>query len=150
MIFDSVIHALDYRGICPQVDIGLELMQTVDFAHAPLGRVEVSSGVYYTVMDCALVSQEEAVWEHHNNYIDIQWVLEGQERIDTAPVEQIANWGEYDALKDVAFSSDPAAGTPLDLHREKFSLFFPWDAHRCCIATTEVKAVRKVVIKIPV
>ncbi len=150
MIFDSVNHAPGYRGMDSRLDIALELMQTVDFAHAPLGRVEVREGVYYTVMDSALGPQEDAFWEHHNRYIDIQWVLEGLERIDVLPVEQVADWGVCEPGKDAIFSHDPRPGTPLDLGEGMFALFFPWDAHRCCISIDGTKSVHKVVIKIPV
>ncbi len=150
MIFDAVIHAQKYRGISPQLDIALELMQQADFFHAPPGREEVRDGVYYIVMDCNLVPQAEAVWERHENYIDIQWVLNGQERIDVSPIGHVAQWKAYDPARDAAFSSDPAKGTPLDMNQSMFAIFFPQDAHRCCIATTDAASVRKVVIKIPV
>ncbi len=150
MIFDSVNHAPDYRGMSPAMDTALMLMQTVDFFCAPLGRQEADNGVFYTVMECDLVDQQKAVWEHHNRYIDIQWVLSGREKIDVLPVSQVKDWDPFNTERDATFSSDPVKGTTLELYQDMFALFFPWDAHRCLMEAGEGKTVRKVVIKIPV
>lgn len=91
-------------------------------------------------------------FEAHRRYIDIQYILEGEEIIEHAPVERLPEVTEpYSDDRDVMFFRDPAACSRTLLRAGEFAVYFPADGHKpCCQAGREPAAVRKVVMKIAV
>lgn len=149
MIYDKIENAALYLGISPAMDAALRLIQgPID--RLPTGRGEAEQGVYYNVSDTALRPLSEARWEAHRNYADIQIGFEPGEFIGVLPLDALRRVGEYDPGRDILFASDEALGVQLPLTPGMFAVFFPTDAHRPCIAAQEVKAVRKLVVKVPV
>lgn len=67
--------------------------------------------------------------EAHRRMIDIQLVLDGQERIGWRPQPECRGIVEaYSADRDIEFYSEQST-TWLDLRRGDFAIFFPTDAH---------------------
>ncbi len=91
-------------------------------------------------------------FEAHRKYIDIQYILEGEEIIEHAPVEWLPEVTEpYSDDRDVMFFRDPAGCSRTLLRAGDFAVYFPPDGHKpCCQAGAAPAAVRKVVMKIAV
>ncbi|GAB2704348.1 hypothetical protein GCM10027037_32350 [Mucilaginibacter koreensis] len=118
---------------------------------------ELAPGKYPIAGDSAYVSitenpsrtPEQAKWESHRNYIDLQYVIKGKEKIGVIPVPQANISVPYDAAKDNAnYTSD--AGTYYIAQPGTFYLFFPQDAHRPNIKVEGFDVVKKLVVKIKV
>lgn len=91
---------------------------------------------------------DQSAWESHQNYIDLQYVISGKEKIGVAPIESLTVTKPYDAAKDGAnYSGDGKyyVATP-----DEFFLFFPADGHRPNIKVDGYDKVKKLVIKIRV
>ena len=87
-------------------------------------------------------------WESHRKYIDIQYVIEGEERIGVAPVLNAAVTKPYDEKRDAAnYSID---GKLYSAKPGTFFIFFPSDAHRPNITPGGNIVVKKIVIKVKV
>ena len=85
-------------------------------------------------------------WESHRKYIDLQSVIEGEEKIGVYAVLKAKVTKEYDEAKDVAnYSAD---GKLYSAKPGTFFLFFPSDAHRPNITPGGNLVVKKIVIKI--
>lgn len=102
---------------------------------------------WVNVFEGALRPLEQARFEAHRTYADVQVILRGEDRCGWSPLPGLAPQGEYDAAKDVIFYDVPA--TPLDfftLRPGLFAVFFPGDAHAPQIGGpgTVLKAVAKV------
>lgn len=91
-------------------------------------------------------------FEAHRRFIDIQFILEGEEIIEHAPIERLPEVTEpYSDERDVMFFRDPAACSRTLLRAGDFAIYFPADGHKpCCQAGNAPAAVRKVVMKIAV
>jgi YhcH/YjgK/YiaL family protein len=87
-------------------------------------------------------------WESHKKYIDLQYVINGQELIGVYPVSKSTVTKEYDDKKDAA--NYKADGKTYPATPGTFFLFFPGDAHRPNITPGGNKVVKKIVIKIKV
>lgn len=89
--------------------------------------------------------KKNAQLEAHKRYIDIHYVLSGEDLIGWKPTsacQTIAQ--EYLTEKDkVLFQEDPESWFPLK--PGYFALFFPHDAHAPCAGK---KALKKVVLKV--
>ncbi len=89
---------------------------------------------------------EESKWESHRKYIDLQYVISGEEKIGEVPVSKATITEPYNEAKDAAhYSSD---GTYYIATPKEFFLFFPADAHRPNIKVDGYDNVKKLVIKI--
>ena len=91
-------------------------------------------------------------FEAHRRFIDIQFILEGEEIIEHAPIERLPDVTEpYTAERDLMFFRDPAACSCTLLRAGDFAIYFPADGHKPgCQAGAAPSAVRKIVMKIAV
>lgn len=150
MIFDSVAHAAQYRGISPALDAALELLSSADLSALAPGRYEVSDDLYYNVSQPTVRPCAETKWECHRDWIDVQYIPTPGELIAVCPAEDVADWTPYDAAGDCRLSDADADALRLPMDAGVFAVFFPGDAHRPCIARAEERQVRKIVLKVRV
>ena len=100
--------------------------------------------VYATVTEAPSKEFDKSAWESHRNYIDLQHVITGEEKIGVAPVSSATIIKPYDETKDLAnYTADGKfyLATP-----DIFFLFFPGDAHRPNIKVDGYNVVKKIVI----
>ncbi len=88
----------------------------------------------------------DAKWESHRKYIDLQYVIKGEEKIEVTPIGAATITKPYDESKDVI--NYTANGTYYIASPVSFFLFFPQDAHRPNIKVDGYDVVKKLVIKI--
>ena len=97
---------------------------------------------------------ESAVLEAHREYIDIQVSLQGAERIDWFPLEELTEKAPYNPDSDAVFFYRPGAGrTPAPAHVDnvpgRFTVLFPTDAHMPQMSVEgEPCMVKKAVVKL--
>lgn len=89
----------------------------------------------------------EARVETHRRYIDIQYVVEGMDRIGWMTVSDCKQPKGYSDDKDVEFYSD-RPDFWFDLGAGKFAIFFPHDAH--APMANEGQPIVKIVVKVAV
>jgi YhcH/YjgK/YiaL family protein len=106
--------------------------------------------LYLLVTDYMSKNEENTRPEAHRKYIDIQYVISGNELIGLAPISaQTSVLEPYDTLKDIEFIS-VGMEKKLKATPDKFFIFFPGDAHRPGIKKDENSPVRKLVVKIKI
>ncbi|MBF0291783.1 MAG: YhcH/YjgK/YiaL family protein [Nitrospinae bacterium] len=115
------------------------------------GKYEISEGAYAMVSTYQTASPVEKKFEAHRKYIDLQYVVAGEEIAHVTDVSSLATAEEYDETRDVAFFHDPVSHETIVLRSGSFAVFHPEDAHRPGMtAGSAPSTVRKVVVKIPV
>ncbi|HEY0273756.1 MAG TPA: YhcH/YjgK/YiaL family protein [Chitinophaga sp.] len=102
--------------------------------------------VFASITEAPSKTLEQAGWESHRNYIDLQYVLRGKEQISVVPIEKATVTHPYDAAKDAA--NYTATGTDYIAAPGTFYLFFPNDVHRPNVKVEGYDVVKKIVIKI--
>jgi YhcH/YjgK/YiaL family protein len=139
----SLYHRLDARHACSFA--WLTGFSTL----IPDGRYEIDGqDVFALVQSYTTAPAVEKKYEAHRHYLDIQYLAEGAEVIQYAPVSALKALTEYNAEKDFQLYSDPAAPSALHLSTGSFALFYPQDGHKPgCIAGTTGR-IKKVVIKV--
>lgn len=103
---------------------------------------------YASITNAPSKTLEDAKWESHQKYIDLQYVINGEEKIGVAPVSTATVIKPYNPAKDAA--NYTADGTYYIATPSEFFLFFPPDAHRPNIKVDGYDTVKKLVIKIKV
>lgn len=92
---------------------------------------------------------EDTKWEAHRKFIDLQYLISGEEKIGLLPLKTAKFDTGYQENNDVILFGEQD-GEYYDANPDIFFLFFPDDVHRPCIQTGEPKLVKKLVIKIAV
>jgi YhcH/YjgK/YiaL family protein len=110
--------------------------------HEVKGRTIYASVSYYDTKQLS-----EGSFEAHVKYIDIQFVISGEERIGYAPMaEHPIYMREYDYDKDYALFE--TTGELLVANQKVFFIFMPQDVHMPGIQLHGSHPVKKLVMKI--
>lgn len=114
-------------------------------AQTKCGRYDVCQDVYVNVMEYEPKSAEDAVFETHELYADLQLILSGEEYMGYAALGDLSQKSEYDKEKDIAFWTGKAALLPL--RAGEFAMFYPGEPHAPSLKKSAGK-VKKAVFKI--
>ena len=131
-------------------DNAFSFLKNTDLANIALGRVELDGNLFAVVSEYFPKDREGALLEVHQKYIDVQYVVSGNEFIDLAPLEKMTVTTPYNSDNDAAFGS-VADFSELKASPDRFFIFFPADAHRPGMKSdNDSVPVRKIVVKIPI
>jgi YhcH/YjgK/YiaL family protein len=118
-----------------------------DLDKLPVGKYPIDGdNVFASVTETVSREFDSTGWESHRKYIDLQYVIRGQEKIGVAPVKGATVLNTYDETKD--FANYTTEGKYYIAKPGTFFLFFPVNAHRPVIKVPGYDTVKKIVIKI--
>ncbi|MDP4206877.1 MAG: YhcH/YjgK/YiaL family protein [Bacteroidota bacterium] len=92
-------------------------------------------------------SYENARPEAHKKYIDLQFILKGEEYIRCAPMSECKEATSYCEENDIFFLT-AKDGTMLELRQGYVAILFPEDVHAPCITTGNEDEIWKCVVKV--
>ena len=149
MILDTIDNAHLYASLHTSFAKAFEILRDSTMPRKGDGRYTVDGDkVYYMIQCCTTKPMSQGRLEAHRKYIDIQFLLSGQELLGYAPVKDLTVAEEYNPQKEIAFFNTPKDITKIKLEPGLFCIFFPDDAHLPCCHLAEPAEARKVVIKI--
>jgi biofilm protein TabA len=147
MVLDQITNAAAYNGLHPLFAEGFRFI-VEQAVSAAVGRYELSGGAYALVQEYDTKPLEGAKFEAHRRFIDIQYIVSGEEIMFYAPIDRLQA-GEYLPEKD--YLALDGKGSPLYVQPGDFAVFYPQDAHLPSrAAAAGPKPVKKVVVKIQV
>ena len=127
----------------------LDFVKNTDFSTLPYGVTEIKGKDLFVNFMTYKTSDDIGVFEAHRDYIDLQLIVKGEERIDYADLSDATTTIEYNPNKDAEFLSAEKFSS-LYLKDGYFAIFFPEDAHRPSLTYKEKTDVIKAVFKIKV
>jgi YhcH/YjgK/YiaL family protein len=130
--------------------LAVEHLKKTDFAALPVGNYDLQGkDIYVQVIDMNTKPFAETRPEVHRQYIDVQFLCSGSEKIGVAP-ETGKNKVAEDLLeqRDLLFYTGMENESTLTMIPGSFAVFFPSDVHRPGCAYGRAEAIRKVVIKV--
>lgn len=131
MILDRLDNAERYEALYPGFRLAFDyLRKHHEGAGLEPGRHEVEGlRIYASVGKDEGRGRDGARLEAHRKYIDIQYVVSGQEVIGWRHLGQCMETGQgYDAERDIEFfTAVPDVWVPV--HPGLFAIFFPEDVH---------------------
>ena len=149
MIFDKVENISLYRGMHAGIDQAIDLIKSNHFDEAELGKTVIDGdNLFYLVQAYETKSASETKLETHNRYIDIQFMVKGDEMMGFANKSELTVLTEYDDTSDIQFFEGKYL--PLLVKEGYFAIFFPNDAHKPGNSVESPKQVKKIVFKIAV
>jgi len=143
--------ALSYFKNKDRWDKAFTFLKSTDLSKLEIKRYDIDGdNLYAPVSEYLTKNEEDAKFEAHQKYIDIQYVISGVEQMSVAPLSMKKDIiTPYDPVKDLEFMTvdqfNSFKATP-----ERFFIFFPSDIHRPSVKVGENSQVRKIVVKVKV
>ena len=114
------------------------------------GSIALENGVKANILNYATAYHSENVFETHEAYFDVQYLVSGEERILVAQRETLTVRVPYDPDKDVVFYEDPEECSSLVMKAGDYAVFSPEDGHKVTDCLKDPVDVVKIVLKVPV
>lgn len=152
MIFDKIENISDYFEELPLLKKVEDFV--VDFKNGKLadGTYEIDGKRVFAMVQSYRTRQQthEMMFEAHKKYIDLQYIVNGIEKIRWARLDSVDLVEEkYSTGSDIAFYEGDAM-FDFTLTKGTFLLLYPEDAHLPGLSAQKDVNVRKIVFKIQV
>lgn len=146
MVLDSLENSARYEVLHPLFKQAFDFIKQTDWNNVELGKIVLDGkNLFINYMEQKGKTTEEAKFETHNDYLDIQVPLTGTECMGYKPTCQLTQPdAPYNPEKDITKYSDKS-DCILTLQPNHFAIFWPWDGHQPCIGEGSW---RKIVVKI--
>ena len=150
MIYDKIENMDTYAGLSADIRMGLEWLRNAK-PEVAIGVYELSPRVKAIVSEYTTKEVNENGYEAHRAYIDIQYLIYGEEMLCNLPLEYLKETRAYSQEKDAAFyEAADVKPQNLLLGNGYFAILFPQDGHMPCLCVNAPTAVKKVVVKVQV
>ncbi len=147
MIFDTISNIKNYKGL-GRVYTALEFLANTDFTNMEVGKYFLDGdNIYYMVQEYGS-KVDSARAEAHKKYIDIQYLISGQEYMGVAPLSCPKTEIEAREEKDVWFYDCHTEN--VTLNPGSYCVLYPNDIHRPGVAIGESIPCKKIVVKVKV
>ena len=149
MIIDKIENVHIYKNISERISKSFEYIKTTDLKNLPAGKYPVDGeNIFALISEYKTKSEQEGKLEAHRKYIDVQYVIEGEELMGYAPLGGQKILDPYKEENDIIFFTGDKSFTKVS--EGMFAIFFPEDVHMPGIMTEVPTSVKKLVIKVRV
>ncbi|MBO7389207.1 MAG: YhcH/YjgK/YiaL family protein [Oscillospiraceae bacterium] len=131
-----------------RVDEALEYIKKLDINKLGRGRFDVDDDFYYSVLEYDTSATEPQKLESHRKWIDIQWIAEGEEEIDSADTSGLELLEDYDESRDIMFWKPGDNMMRSVLSKGSYVVLYPEHAHAPGINRKGPEHVVKIVGKV--
>ena len=147
MVYDKIDNLEIYKGLSDDIYEGLKYLKnaTPDLA---CGVHDISPRVKAIVSEYETKPVNENGYEAHIKYIDIQYLLKGNEKNFCLPIEKLKVAKAYKEEIDAVFYEAEIPAQELMLGDGYFAIYWPQDGHMPCLTVDGAEKVKKVVIKV--
>ena len=152
MILDTIANASVYEGLHAGIDMALKAVAAYTPENYETGKVELDGDKVFLLRNAYTTNDPaNAIFEAHRAYIDVMYMVEGEETIYVKPTSQLSNiTKEYDPAGDALLADMDADATPVRLTAGSFIVLMPQDAHAPACWVDSAKDVKKIIGKVRV
>lgn len=143
----------NYNSYNPVLKEVLEYLKNTDFNDMAEGAYPVGDHITAKLQRYVTRKAGDCRPESHNNFVDVQFVVDGEELLGWCPISPDIKITEpYNFAKDVTFYKALVPESCVVLSPRNFAVLYPVDVHSPCgsLDDDEPSKVTKVVVKIPV
>ena len=150
MIYDSLDNIELYKGLSSDIYEGLAFLKNAD-PEIACGVHQINPRVRAIVSEYETLCENPYGYEAHRRFLDIQFLLKGEEKVCCLPLEKLKETKAYNPDCDAAFyTEDTAAPIDLPIGDGWFTILYPRDGHMPQICLGNPVPVKKVVVKIEI
>lgn len=138
------------RLFAPVIQKAVEWISLNVNADTAPGKYEIDGKLMYAlVQQTNTQMRSEKLAEAHRDYIDVQYLLSGEELIGAARDSGCNEvWSDELQSHDRLLYKHIENEMDINLKPNQFVIFYPSEIHRACCNVAEDKEIKKVVIKI--
>jgi YhcH/YjgK/YiaL family protein len=149
MIIDKIENSHLYERISERIKQAFEYIHNTDLKIIKPGKYEIDGeNIFALISEYKTKSESEGKLEAHRKYLDVQYVIEGEELMGYAPLGTQEILEPYKEENDILFFKGEKSFTKVS--SGMFAIFFPEDVHMPGISAGKVSDVKKLVIKVRV
>ncbi len=152
MIVSDLNHVNHQVVRTPGLEKALTFLRTGNIHGLPDGRIEIDDvRVFALVQRYETMTVDTPKFECHRKYIDVQFIVSGDEVIGWAPMERMTVTDAYDPNQDICFGRVASGNwTPVYLQAGEVAILWPEDAHAPKLTRGAPSPVMKIVVKVAV
>ena len=154
MIAANLAHAMESEACMRRLALALEWLGKTDMVALEPGRHEIlGDEIFANVMEVTTSKPETKSFEAHKAYLDVHYVIEGEELIGVAPVGECPELQAYGETDDYGLYDDPAEParvTWVTLRPGELCVTPPADAHKPACTAGEPVHLKKACVKVHV
>lgn len=126
-----------------------QFLRTEDLEALPIGMIEIDGQeIFANIQEYTTMPWEKCLFEAHDNYFDIQYVVTGKEMFGYVKREGLKESVPYDDKNDLLFFEEPKDCGRILLEAGDIAIVSPEDAHKPRCMAGESCKVKKIVLKI--
>lgn len=148
MIVDRLENSKLYTSLHSNFKNAFDYLAHTDLQNTPPGKYQIDNdNIFAIVQEYHTLAAANEQMEAHRKYIDVQYIISGEELVGHAFLNDQQLSKEYNEEEDFLLVPDvPDFFTSFKAGM--FMIFFPTDLHMPCIKTDVAASVKKIVVKV--
>lgn len=146
MIFDTLKNKALYYACHKDFEKSFDFIEKAIREDLPLGKYEIDGTKVFANIQEYEPQPDNGVFEGHRNYIDIQFILSGNELMECVEIDACTSIQPY--KPDCELFQTEANTAKLECGANTFAVFFPNDIHKPGKILKENETVKKIVVKV--
>ena len=149
MIIDKIENADLYKNLGERIKRSIDYIRGTDLKKLQPGKYEVDAdNIFALISEYQTKTEAEGKLEAHKKYIDVQYVIAGEELMGYAPLGNQQTLEAYKEENDIIFYKGEKVF--IKVTEGMFAIFFPEDVHMPGISVNQKSLVKKLVIKVKI
>ena len=152
-VFMIVGYRDDIESENENIAIALDWIKKEEWKTLAVGKYQIKGNdVYAMVQSYTSKAYSDGEFESHQNYIDVQMVIDGKELMYVSNDQALRDSGKgYAKENDIEFfTSDTKLASKIYMDPGLVCILFPEDFHKPCISIDNPMQIKKLVIKVRV
>lgn len=147
MIVDRIERFQQYSRSVPEIYEVMKFAEKVKKENIPVGKYPIENG-FVLVQEGQTRRFEEADFEVHRKYLDIQILVSGTEYVEYADIKDLETKVLFDEEKDLELMR--GVGCKIQIKPDMFYVLYPSDGHKPCCHENVATNYKKVLAKIKI
>lgn len=148
MIFDNKANKELYYGVHPRFREAFEFIEKIEREDLAPGRYELDGEKLFVNVSEYELGENKAIYESHEKYIDIQYVIRGKEAFNCTKVSECTVTQEFDEKIDAALYTCEGMRTHVEAGEGDFVIFYPQDVHNPGVKYGDGIKIKKAIAKV--
>ena len=148
MIIDNINNLKKYEKIHEQIKNVIDFLDGFDKNDFNPGRIDINENLFASLQSYQTLKADEKKFEVHEEYIDLQYIVNSSERIDFSTKDTYRKAYEIDKEGDFFLTNDIKNYSQLFINDGDFAIFFPGEFHKPGCSLEDDRQVQKIVFKI--
>ena len=149
MIYSNIKNVLEYNFLPQNIQRCFEYIKENDLKSFEKGSYEIcGKDLFVNIVEYETTTEDKRFWEAHKNYLDIHFMLDGEEIIN---VNFIDNMVQKQFVEEEDFL--PLEGgkkSSIVLQEKDFLICYPNDAHMTAVNVSSSKKIKIAIFKVKI